>query len=106
MIVNVKLLNAINSNCIFVPGLRYLGCLSLVLASLPTFYTFGLVAPLMISCVPTDSKKKTGSFIMTFLTCVAIGLFLLCLCYIIMNEWTFLDSVYGFMYVFNSFKYK
>lgn len=100
MPVNVKLLNVTNTNCIFIPGLRLLGCLSLVLASLPTFYTFGLVAPLMISCVPTDSKKKTGSFIIAFLTCVTISLSLFYLCYIIMGEWTFLDSVYGFMYVF------
>uniref|UniRef100_A0A2S2QLQ1 Phosphatidylinositol glycan anchor biosynthesis class U protein n=1 Tax=Sipha flava TaxID=143950 RepID=A0A2S2QLQ1_9HEMI len=76
---------------------RLLGCLSLVLASLPTFYTFGLVAPLMISCASTDSKKKTGSFLITFLTCVAISCTFLYICYTIMNEWTFLDSVYGFI---------
>lgn len=83
----------------FITDQRLLGCLSLVLASLPTFYTFGLIAPLMISCAPSDTKKKTGSFIITFLTCVAISCSLLYLCFIIMNEWTFLDSVYGFMYV-------
>ncbi|KAE9543022.1 hypothetical protein AGLY_002933 [Aphis glycines] len=76
---------------------RLLGCLSLVLASLPTFYTFGLIAPLMLSCVPTDSKKKTGSFIFTFLICGAISCMLLYLCYTIMNDWAFLDSVYGFI---------
>lgn len=86
---------------IFVAGQRLLGCLSLVLASLPTFYTFGLIAPLMISCAPTDSKKKTSSFIITLLTCITITCSLLYLCFIIMDEWTFLDSVYGFMYVLN-----
>lgn len=86
---------------IIVLGQRILGCLSLVLASLPTFYTFGLIAPLMISCAPTECKRKTGSFIITFLTCVAFSCSLLFLCYTIMGEWTFLDSVYGFMYVSN-----
>lgn len=84
-------------NIFFFLGHRLLGCLSLVLASLPTFYTFGLLAPLMISCASNDSKNKTGSFIITFLTCGTISCSLLYLCYTIMNEWTFLDSVYGFM---------
>jgi len=86
-------------NIHFFAGHRLLGCLSLVLASLPTYYTFGLLAPLMISYAPTDSKKKTASFIITFLTCGAISCSLLYLCYTIMSEWTFLDSVYGFMCV-------
>ncbi|XP_050521926.1 phosphatidylinositol glycan anchor biosynthesis class U protein [Daktulosphaira vitifoliae] len=76
---------------------RLLGSVSLVLASLSTFYTFGLVAPLMISCAPTENKKKTGSYIITFLVCLLISCALLYVCFIIMGEWMFLDSVYGFI---------
>ncbi|XP_050441765.1 phosphatidylinositol glycan anchor biosynthesis class U protein [Adelges cooleyi] len=74
-----------------------LGSFSLALASLSTFYTFGLVAPLMISCAPTESKKKTGSFVVTFLLCTLITCSLLCACSVVMGEWMFLDTVYGFI---------
>lgn len=77
---------------------RLLSCLALALETQNNLYPFVLLLPAAIQ-FSENSKFKKSHFISTIVIFIALMLGINCLCFLIIGNWTYIDSTIGFMYL-------